>query len=163
MNSYGNIIPTLYAGSTLDCALMETVFHDVPYTSGLKAWSKASHVDGKVYSELVVTRNLNLIDLSSVALRKLGIKRGDLIDCDGSHYDNTREWALAFYNQNPSAEGLFWTSRQDDTAQAIVFFEDRIGSPAFATTGSPTPLTLPDGSSIMPVLGLAERLGVYLV
>jgi hypothetical protein len=142
---------------------METVFHDVPFASGLKAWSKASHLEGKVYSELALSRDLKLIDLSAIALRKIGLMRKDLIDCDGSHYGETREWALALYSQNPDAEGLFWTSRQDDTAQAIIVFEDRVGSLPFSASGSPTSLILPDGSALMPVLDLAGRLGIYLV
>ncbi|MFT3803520.1 MAG: RES family NAD+ phosphorylase [Burkholderiaceae bacterium] len=33
-DNQGQAIPTLYAGTTLPCALMETVFHDVPDTAG---------------------------------------------------------------------------------------------------------------------------------
>jgi RES domain len=49
VNAAGPVIPTLYAGTTLDCALMETVFHDVPFVAGPKIWSKATHAAGKVY------------------------------------------------------------------------------------------------------------------
>lgn len=38
----GRAIPTLYGGTTVDCALMETVFHDVPHTAGFKSFDKAS-------------------------------------------------------------------------------------------------------------------------
>ena len=48
VNAAGVLIPTLYAGTTLDCALMETVFDDVPFVAGLKMWSKATYVAGKV-------------------------------------------------------------------------------------------------------------------
>lgn len=37
---HGNPIPTLYGGTTLACALMETVFHDVPHTAGFKSFDK---------------------------------------------------------------------------------------------------------------------------
>lgn len=33
-NALGEAIPTLYAGTTFDCAVMETVFHDVPHSAG---------------------------------------------------------------------------------------------------------------------------------
>jgi hypothetical protein len=59
---------------------------------------------------------LALIDLSAVPLRKLGISRKDLIECDGSQYPETRAWALALHDQYPNAEGLTWTSRQADPA-----------------------------------------------
>ena len=35
-DNQGQAIPTLYAGTTLPCALMETVFHDVPHTAGCR-------------------------------------------------------------------------------------------------------------------------------
>jgi hypothetical protein len=81
VNAEGTVVPTIYAGATLDCALMETVFHDVPFVAGLKIWSKATHVAGNVYSQLTLSRNLALIDLSAIPLRKLGISRKDLIEC----------------------------------------------------------------------------------
>lgn len=36
----GNAIPTIYGGTTLECAAMETVFHDVPHAPGLKSVAK---------------------------------------------------------------------------------------------------------------------------
>lgn len=42
-------IPRLYAGKTLPCALMETVFHDVPHTAGFKSFDKAK-LNGQLHS-----------------------------------------------------------------------------------------------------------------
>jgi RES domain len=162
VNPVRAVIPTLYAGTTLDCALMEIVFHDVPFVAGPKSWSKATHVAGQVYSQLTLSRNLALIDLSAVPLRKLGISRKDLIECDGSKYPETRAWALALHDQYPNAEGLTWTSRQADPARALVLFEDRLTGPALTANGTPTSLLLSDGSAILEVLMLARRLGVLL-
>jgi RES domain len=162
VNAAGGVIPTLYAGTTLDCALMETVFHDVPFVSGPKMWSKATHVAGKVWSQLTLTRDLALIDLSAVPLHKLGISRKDLIECDGSQYPETRAWALALHDQYPSAEGLTWTSRQADPARALVLFEDHLTGAVLSPSGAPNPLLLSDGSAILEILVLAQRLGVLL-
>jgi RES domain len=156
------VIPTLYAGTTLDCALMETVFHDVPFVAGLKNWSKATHVAGKVYSTIILDRDLALIDLSPISLRKLGISRRDLIESGSSQYPKTRSWAMALHDQFPDAEGLRWTSRQAAPDTALVVFEDRLAGPAFTVKGSPTPLLQTDGSAILDVLLLAQRLGVNL-
>ena len=158
----GTVIPTIYAGTTLDCALMETVFHDVPFAAGPKVWSKASHVAGKVYSKLTLSRDLALIDLSAVPLHKLGIPRKELIECDGSQYPETRAWALALHDQCPDAEGLLWTSRQADPARALVLFEGRLKRAAMSVVGMPDSLLLPDGSAISDVLQLALRLNVLL-
>jgi hypothetical protein len=162
INTAGGVIPTLYAGTTLDCALMETVFHDVPFVSGPKMWSKATHVAGKVWSQFTLSRDLALIDLSAVPLHKLGISRKDLIECSASNYPETRAWALALHDQYPSAEGLTWTSRQADPARAIVLFEDRLSGTVLSLSGAPNSLLLSDGSALLEVLMLAQRLGVLL-
>ena len=141
---------------------METVFHDVPFVAGPKNVSKATHVAGRVYSQLTLSRDLELIELSPISLRKLGISRKDLIECDGSQYSETRAWALALHEQYPDAEGLIWTSRQAAPAQALVLFEDRLKGPAMTVNGKPNGLLLADGSAISEVLQLALRLNVLL-
>jgi hypothetical protein len=157
------VIPTLYAGTTLDCALMETVFHDVPYVAGPKMLSKAKHVTGRSRSSLRFRVDLKLIDLSAISLRRLGISRSELIDSDASHYNETREWAVALHQQYPVAQGLKWTSRQDDTATALMLFGDRSDGSAFELMGGPVSLLQVDGSACSEVLDLASRPGVYLV
>ncbi|WP_255424373.1 RES family NAD+ phosphorylase [Acidipila sp. EB88] len=162
ISAAGPVIPTLYAGTSLDCALMETVFHDVPFVAGPKMISKATHVASRVHSQLSLIRDLQMIELSPVSLRKLGISRKELIECDGSEYPDTRAWALALHDQFPAAEGLLWTSRQADPAEAIVLFEDRCKTPSMIAVGSTTDLLLSDGSAIPPVLDLAMRMDVLL-
>ena len=157
------VIPTLYAGTTLDCALMETVFHDVPFHAGFKILSKASHVDGQVSSAIRSPRPLRLIDLTSIALKKLGIRRGDLIDTEAFEYPITRQWAARLYADHSDAEGLLWTSRQDDRAQAVVLFEPRLGGFSFVPVSGPESLLMADGSARPEVLNLADRLDVVLV
>ncbi len=124
--------------------------------------SKATHVAGKVYSQLSIGRDLQLIDLSAIPLHKLGISRKNLIECDGTQYSETRAWAEALHTQQPDADGLTWTSRQADPARALVLFGDRVDSSVFGVAASPASLLLPDGSGILDVLTLAQRLGVLL-
>jgi hypothetical protein len=157
------VIATLYAGTTLDCALMETVFHDVPFVPGLKTVSKGSHVTGRVRSTIRSPRDLRLIDLTAIPLRKLGVPRSQLIDTDASEYPITRQWARAFHEQNPDVAGLIWTSRQADPERAIVLFADRLDTISLETVDSPQSLTLADGSASMEVLQLARRLGVQVI
>lgn len=141
---------------------METVFHDVPFVAGPKMISKATHVAGRVFSQLSLIRDLQMIELSPVSLRKLGISRKELIESDGSEYPDTRAWALALNDQFPAAEGLLWTSRQAAPAEAIVLFEDRCKTPSMTAVGLTTDLLLSDGSAIPPVLDLAMRMDVLL-
>jgi hypothetical protein len=58
--------------------------------------------------------------------------------------------------------GIYGTSRQADPARALVLFEDRFTAPAMTASGVPTSLLLSDGSAILEVLMLAQRLGVFL-
>ncbi|WP_263356616.1 RES family NAD+ phosphorylase [Acidicapsa ligni] len=157
----GAVIPTLYAGSTLDCALMETVFHDVPYKPGFKRIS-LSVLDGQVRSVITFKRNLQLIDLGTIALHKLAIKRNQLIDTTKAHYPRTRRWAEALYKQVPKAQGLRWTSRQDDRGHAVLLFGSRI-KPTDLDAEPEAASLIEEGEVILPVLDLALRLGVVLV
>lgn len=156
-----NPIPTLYAGVTKDCALMETVFHDVPFTPGFKTVDKTKILD-QVYSELEVITELELLDLASVALRKLGISRTQLIDSEKEQYPYTRKWAEALYSQSPQAQGLSWISRQDDTARSVMLFGDRVAVGSLRSNGETLSL-IDDPDTRDDVLDLATRLGVLIV
>lgn len=157
----GKVIPTFYAGTTLDCALMETVFHNIPYKRTFKRVSLSS-LEGLVHSSLTFKKRLRLIDLGTIALHKLGIKRTELIDTTATQYPRTRRWAQALYEQFPKAHGLRWTSRQDDRAHAVVLFGTRLKPADLSIASDPNPL-IAEGEAILPVLDLALRLGVNLV
>lgn len=157
----GVLIPTLYAGTTLDCALMETIFHDVPFKAGFKPFSKLK-MNGKVHSLVLPTADLCLIDLSTVALHKLGVKRTQLIDTTKTHYPATRRWAQMLYTQFPDAQGLRWISRQDDQAHAVMLFGTRVRPSDLGCSGASESLLL-DGHAQEPVIDLATRVGVTLV
>lgn len=68
---------------------METVFHDVPHTAGLKTFDK-NKLAGQVHSTLRVQHAIQLVDLASVPLRKLGVTRKQLIDTEKAQYPATR-------------------------------------------------------------------------
>lgn len=157
----GKPIPTLYGGTTMACALMETVFHDVPHTAGLKSFDKGKLVE-QMHSAVRVERALQLVDLASVPLRKLGVTRKQLIDTEKDQYPATRKWAEAIHHQCPQAQGLSWVSRQDDSARAVVLFGDRIPDGTLRAEGAARSL-LDDNEAYDAVLDLAERIGVNIV
>lgn len=160
-DAHGNPIPTLYGGSTFCCTLMETVFHDVPHTPGFKTFDRGK-LSGQVHSTVEVHRKLDLVDLSSVALRKMGVTRRELIDSEQDQYPITRKWAEAIHRQCAQAQGLFWVSRQDDSARAVVLFGDRIGDGCVKASGKARGLW-EDPRAYEELLMLAERLGVDVV
>lgn len=161
VDASGATIPTLYGGSTFDCAAMETVFHDVPFAPGLKTFDKRKLV-GQIHSVLLPATALVLADLSNVALRKLGVPRAQLIDTEKDCYPETRKWAEAIHARAVKIQGLCWTSRQDDRALAIMLFGDRIIAKTLIPQGSSREL-LDDASAYAELLVLADRIGVSIV
>lgn len=159
--SDGASIPTLYGGTTFDCAAMETVFHDVALAAGLKTFDKQKLTD-QVYSQVTPKRDLNLADLSATALRKLGVRRNELIDTEKDKYPDTRKWAEAIHAACPTAEGLRWVSRQDDRAFAIVLFGDRLAAADLLPTGGPRSV-FANVPVYADLLALADRIGVNVV
>jgi len=157
----GNSIPTLYGGTTFDCAAMETVFHDVPFVIGLKTHDRQKLI-GQVYSQAAPQRDLVLADLTSTSLRNLGIRRNQLIDTEKDRYPQTRAWAAAIHAQRPDIEGLGWVSRQDDRALALVLFGDRVPATDLMPRGAPIDV-LTNLDVYSALLGLADRIGVKIV
>lgn len=160
-DAHGHPIPTWYGGITLQCALMESVFHDVPHTAGFKTFDK-NKLTGQVYSVLQVEQPLQLVRLTSVALRCVGVTRKQIIDTEKDQYPATRAWAAAIHGQCPQAQGLYWTSRQDDTAPAVMLFGDRIPAGTLVANGGSRSL-LDHGATYDAVLNLVESMGFLLV
>lgn len=106
--------------------------------------------------------DLTLIDLTNKALRKLGVTRGQLIETEKDQYPNTRLWAEAFHAQCPDAHGLYWVSREDDTAIAIVLFGDRVPARAILQVGQSRDL-LDEEDAYTDLLALAQVIGVLIV
>lgn len=160
-DAHGTSIPTLYGGTTMACTLMETVFHDVPHTAGFKSFDKGKLIE-QVHSTVLIEQELQLVDLASVPLRKLGVTRKQLIDTEKDQYHATRRWAEAIHHQCPQAQGLTWVSRQDDSARAFVLFGDRIPIDALRPQEGSRSLT-DDADAYDAVLELADRIGVNIV
>ncbi|WP_422418798.1 RES family NAD+ phosphorylase [Pseudomonas sp. GZD-222] len=157
----GQPIPTLYGGTSFDCAAMETVFHDVPFAAGFKTYDKGK-LAGQQHALLHCSQDLLLVDLGSKALRKLGVARKALIDTEKDQYPLTRQWAEAIHRQRADVQGLCWTSRQDDSARALMLFGDRVVASSLAGQGQARSL-LQDSAAYLQVLQLAEQIGVLIV
>jgi hypothetical protein len=126
-DSAGNVIPTLYAATSPQGALMETVFHDVPYRPGFKRVS-VGRLESKLSSTLIFLSDFQFIDLNRIGLRRLGVHPHNLIDTTKAHYPETRKWAESLYAAYPGAQGLIWPSRQDDRARSVILFGTRVGA-----------------------------------
>jgi hypothetical protein len=136
-DSAGNVIPTLYAATSPQGALMETVFHDVPNKPGFKQVS-VGRLEGKLSSTLIFLSDFQLIDLGRIGLRRLGVHPHNLIDTTKAHYPETRKWAESLYTAYPQAEGLIWPSRQDDRARSSFSLAPESEHRSFVRIGSPS-------------------------
>jgi len=159
-NQHGQPIPTLYAADSFQAALMETVFHDVPHDPGFKLFDRRK-LHRQRHSRLQTHAALILADLSSKPLRKLGVTRRQLIDTEKDQYPHTRLWAQAIHAQHPEIQGLYWTSRQDDSARAVMLFGDRIADGTLQQVDESRRL-LEDEKAYGEVLELAALIGVEI-
>ena len=133
----GNLIPSLYATSTLRSAIHETIFHDIRADTEKKYKTiPIEEVHNQMHSEFRTKRTLNLVGLRNPPLSKWGIKQTQLIGSDAELYLETALWAAAIYNHFPEAEGLIWTSRQCDPDDAILFFGGRVKATDFELISS---------------------------
>ena len=157
----GAIVPTLYAGSTLDVALMETVWHDAPTPShGFHLVLRAATEPRRVGS-LEPSAALHLVDLTTVGLRRLGLTRSDVIDSDPEDHPITRKLSAWLYENQPDAQGICWVSRQNDEGRAVVLFEPRLGAVKLAVVTENDIFT--DGPYLDTLLTLAERMGASVI
>lgn len=121
----GACVPSLYAGSSLDAAIFETVFHDVSPKAPFKTVPLADVVT-RSHSEVILRRDLVVIELRAPDLKKLGLAHGELVSAPASEYAATALWAKAFHGQFSDIDGLVWTSNQCDPESAYLMFGDRV-------------------------------------
>lgn len=122
----GAPIPTLYGSDRVPGVLSESVFHNVPVRGPAKRIRRSTLTRFRL-SALVPRRDLLLADLSGNGLKRLGLRRPELIESSSASYAATRAWAEAIHRDAP-ADGLVWVSRQHDRALAIMLFGDRVGA-----------------------------------
>lgn len=128
----GQCIPSLYAGQTLETAIFESIFHDVPAKPGRKTiLIQATGI--KSHSFLVVARDLKLVSLRGPTLKAWGLRRENLIGTTAKLYEQTAKWAAAVHRDFPQADGLVWTSNQCDPDSAYLFFGGRVQPPDLHT------------------------------
>ena len=153
-------VPTMYASATIAGALSESVFHDVPYRGPAKRII-AARLQGLVLSLVVVTSPLTMAQLAGLGLRRIGVRRRDLIDGGPAGYERTAAWAAAIHACPAQPAGLMWMSRQDDISEAYVLFGDRIGPDGIAA--SPGSLPLASGDGLALVEEAAAAAGIVVV
>jgi RES domain len=151
------VVPYLYGGSSRDCAIFETVFHNVP----IDAPDKFVDLDdfaNRAHGRVVPTRDLQLVNLTTDGLHRLKVPKAELITSPPIDYLATARWAEAIHHRFPGVDGLVWMSRQRDRDQALMLFGDRAGA---SLTGARMGTAL-RGNDVLrqAILTLALRVGI---
>jgi hypothetical protein len=155
----GTCIGSLYGGSTLEAAIYETIFHDVPAKAKIKTVPKAN-VHARAHGELESVNDLNLATLRAADLKQWRISRTALIASSPKLYHQTAQWALAIHDQFADVHGLVWTSNQCDPDDAYLFFGDRVAATDFTIITTRDGLT--DTSFLADVRAAGRRGGIVI-
>jgi len=154
-------VPTLHGAGTLDGALAETIFRDVP-VRGRHRGILLSTLMPLLASTIQCRRPLRLIDLRGFGLQRLGVSRRELIDSNVRNYSVTRAWAAALYREVDDADGMVWIARQHDMSEAILLFETRVEREELEVIAAPRPLA-PGRNIESDVLAAAYAAGIAIV
>ena len=125
--SDGTIVPTLYAATSREAAVHETLFHDIEAKDPAKV-IRRSVVDCRTASRVSPKRSLRLASLFTPDLMRWGVTRDQLIDTPKTAYAQTVLWARALHAADPALDGLIWTSRRCDPALCLLLFGDRLAA-----------------------------------
>ncbi|WP_321935292.1 RES family NAD+ phosphorylase [Paraburkholderia sp. J8-2] len=151
---------TWYAASRFDCAIMESVFHDLPL-----APAGAFDVDKLEYFRIARVRfrgDLSCVSFHSAFLPQLGLTRTQLVDSLPTFYGQTRKWAQAAIEQRSDAQAIAYGSRRHDVGRCVMLIRQRLADPA-------NPFELLDDQLLAAqpcrskVLTLAASLGIATV
>ena len=154
----GRCIPSLYAGSTVDSAIHETIFHDVPPGAKRKTVPKDT-VERCDHSTLLVRRTLRLASLRAPDLMRLGVHRETLIGSLPTEYGRTALWAKAIHDKSSEVDGMIWTSNRCDPDAAVLLFGDRV-APADLLVASVRAGS--DGSFLDDARRAGQRAGIWI-
>lgn len=170
LDSGAAVVPALYAGDSLACALGETVFHDLDDDPAVLAAVFRADLLTLRAGTLALGRALELVDLTDDALAAMGFDRRDVVDTPPADYPVTATWGQAAWDTTRTA-GIVWNSRRhpgglsyllfvdpprpDDRGRAVRRREDLL-------VVSP-PLALYDGDGLGAVLTAASERNVTVV
>ncbi|MDE0693633.1 MAG: RES family NAD+ phosphorylase [Gammaproteobacteria bacterium] len=122
-NAQGECVPSLYAATSLQAAVFETLFHDVPLEARRKTIPRSS-VEARQHTVLQLRRDLRLASLRAPGLLRWRVASA-LVWSPPTQYAATALWAKAIHDQFEDVEGLIWTSRRCDPDSAMLFFGGR--------------------------------------
>lgn len=153
-------VPTLYAATSREAAVHETLFHDIEATEPMKVIRRAV-IDTRVASTVSPRRDLCLATLFTPDLMRWGLTRDQMIDTPKTAYADTVLWAQALHTADQTLDGLVWTSRRCDPDLCLVLFGDRLASADLAVIASSA--VAGDAALAAELRGFADRAGITIL
>ncbi len=154
----GTPVHTYYVASTIECAIMESLLHDVPLQpAGTFELDRLKHF---YIVRLQIPYDLKFVSFHTPYLPKMSISRADLIDSPPTDYQRTREWAQAAYLQRRTAQAIGYGSRRHDAARCLMLFGPRLPPKRFEILGSES---LATGELRRNTVSLMRRLDLNLI
>lgn len=135
---------------------MESVLHDIPLSpAGQFDVSELQHYH---LAQVKLPDPLDCVSFHTPYLPALGLTRAQLIDSPSACYAETRLWAEAAFQQQPSAQGIAYGSRRDDAARCMMLFAQRLPDPPLTVSQSEPLAVSPRRED---VLALVRRLKIH--
>jgi hypothetical protein len=142
----GSQVHTYYAASTIRCAMLESVLHDVPLDP--PGFFEVNRLASFHLATLALDEAIDAVSFHTPFL---------LIESHAACYPQTAAWAQAAFRQRPGAAALKYGSRRDDEGACIMLHGQRLG---------PTPLRIVDDRPLSTpdlrkqFLALVRQLGI---
>ena len=118
----GSVVPALYLGDSLGCALCETVLRGQGDAQVLTGRLESYRINTHRASVLRLGRDVVLADLRDVALTSCGLSRDDVMTGPGG-YSETVRWSQHVWDSTQHS-GLVWNSYRDPRRLSYLLFVD---------------------------------------
>jgi hypothetical protein len=133
----GKVVPVLYAASSPEAAIYETLFHDA-HIAGAKRKALPVKALRRNYGSWLTQRPFKLATLHAPDLARFELTLDQLTATNSKYYPQTARWAEAIHNNHSDIEGIEWTSYRASPERAYILFGDRITSGDLAASGNET-------------------------
>lgn len=151
----GSQVHTWYAASTIRCAMLESVLHDVPLDPpGFVDVQRLQHFH---LVTLAMDYPLEAVTFHTPFLPQLHLTRTLLIESLAACYPQTAAWAEAAFQQRPGAAAIKYGSRRDDEGHCVMLYGQRLPGIPFRIIDD-QPLSSPDLRK--QFLALVRQLGI---
>jgi hypothetical protein len=151
----GTQVHTYYAASTIRCAMLESVLHDVSLDP--PGFFELSRLSGFHLAILALDDAIEAVSFHTPFLPRLKLSRTVLIESHAACYPRTAAWAQAAFQQRPDVAAIKYGSRRDDEGSCIMLHGQRL---------RPTPFRILDDRPLVSAdlrkqfLALVRQLGI---